>query len=263
VQIIAVQLDSQWQDPPSNHARVRALLESANIRPGALIVLPEMFDTGFSMNLEFTAQDETRRSERFLRELAAEHNAAVLGGVVGPIVDGQASNEAVAFAPDGGELVRYRKLQPFTPAGEDVKYGAGDAHQAFEWGGVKIAPFICYDLRFPEVFRPAVLDGAEVIVVIACWPEARSEHWVRLLQARAIENQAFVIGVNRCGADPYLQYDGRSCGFDPHGNPLFEASAAEQVVSLAIEADEARQWREKFPALRDVRSDLIAWKNRG
>lgn len=257
MQIFVVQLDMQWQDPPGNHQRVAAMLADADVPAGALIVLPEMFDTGFSMDLGATAQDSSRRSEALLRELAAQYDAAVLGGVVGPIVDGKASNEAVAFGPDGQELVRYRKMQPFSLAGEDAKYGAGDGHRIFNWGGAQIAPFICYDLRFPEIFRPAALDGAELFVVIACWPETRSEHWVRLLQARAIENQAIVVGVNRCGQDPHLSYDGRSAGFDCSGIALFELDAAQQTATVEIDPAQVRLWREQFPALRDIRPEAI------
>ena len=251
--LVAVQLDMIWQEKQVNHAKARKLLESASFEPGSLIVLPEMCDTGFSMNIQATAQTEARESEAFLRQLARDFDAAVMGGVVGPIVNGQASNEAVAFAPDGTELVRYRKMQPFSASGEDVKYRAGDRHQIFEWQGVKLAPFLCYDHRFPEVFRPAAREGAELIVVMACWPAIRSEHWVRLLQARAIENQAFTVGVNRCGNEPTLNFDGRSTGFDPHGNSLFETDGAEQVVSISIDAEVVRKWRRDFPALRDMK----------
>lgn len=253
MQIVAVQLDIVWEDRPANHRKVRELLADAEIEPGALIVLPEMFDCGFSMNIARTAQDESRPSEVFLRELAGQYQAAVLAGVVGPLRGDMASNEAAAFAPNGRTLVRYRKMQPFTPPGEHLHYGRGDRHELFEWGGMKIAPFICYDLRFPEVFRPAVRDGAELFVLIANWPEVRSEHWVRLLQARAIENLAYVIGVNRCGTDANLPYNGRSAAFDPHGECLFEADAAEQVFTLRIDPEAVRQWRSRFPALRDMR----------
>jgi len=254
MQIVALQLDSVWQDKSANHTKVRELLAEADIPPKSLIILPEMFDTGFSMDVQVTAQDEDRAAEQFLREIAAEHRSAVVAGVVGPILNGQASNEAVAFAPDGSELVRYQKMQAFTPAGEDVHYRSGATHAMFEWQGVKIAPFVCYDLRFPEVFRPAARDGAELIAVIACWPQKRSEHWVRLLQARAIENQAFVVGVNRCGSDPQFEYDGRSSAFDPHGECIFEADAAEQILRCEISSRAVNEWREAFPALRDMRS---------
>lgn len=253
MQIVAVQLDSVWEDKAASQRRARRLLQSAKIAPGALLILPEMFDTGFSMDNDATAQGAGRESEAFLRELASEFDAAVLGGVVSPKLDGRSGNEAVCFAPDGTELCRYRKMQLFTPAGEDDKYEAGEAHSMFEWGGFKIAPFVCYDLRFPEVFRPAASEGAELLAVIACWPKTRSEHWVRLLQARAIENQAFTVGVNRTGTDPQFEYDGRSTAFDPHGSQLFEANADEQTLVCEIDSGVAKDWRAAFPAIRDMR----------
>ena len=254
MQIVVLQLNMVWEDKTANHKKVRDLLAGANIESGALVLLPEMFETGFCMNVEAVAQSESREGEALLKELAQQTNAAVLGGVASPLENGQSRNEAVAFAPDGSELVRYQKMQPFTFSGEDKCYPAGDSHQVFEWQGVKIAPFVCYDLRFPERFRPAVQDGAELMVVIACWPARRSEHWVRLLQARAIENLAVVVGANRCGEEPGLQFDGRSCAFDHMGVPLFEADHREQVISTHIDIQAARDWRQQFPALRDMRS---------
>lgn len=253
MQIVACQLDIAWEDKPKNHQRVAQLLEGADIEPGALIMLPEMFDTGFSMNVAATAQSAQRESEQFLRDLAIQHQAAVMGGVVAPQVGNMAGNEAVVFAPDGLELARYRKQRPFSLSGEDLHYPGGQKHTLFEWQGVKIAPFICYDLRFPELFREAVSDGAELIVVIACWPAVRSEHWVRLLQARAIENLALVVGVNRCGNEPNLAFDGRSSAFDQLGGFLFEANDQEQMLTTRLDVDAMRTWRKKFPALRDSR----------
>ena len=253
MQVIAVQLNPTWENKPVNHNRVRQILDEQEISARSLIILPEMFDTGFSMNVAATAQDESRASETFLKDVAKQYNAAVLAGVVGPVVDGQGLNEAVAFAPDGSELVRYRKLQPFSPAGEDQHYGFGQSHRIFTWEDVQISPFVCYDLRFPEVFRPAAVAGAELITLIACWPAKRSEHWVRLLQARAIENQAYTIGVNRCGDDPQFHYDGRSAAFDPHGEQIFEADGAEQVLRCEVDAAKVREWRAAFRALKDMR----------
>lgn len=252
MQIVAVQLNMAWEDKAANHAKIRGLLEKTRVDPGSLIVLPEMFETGFSMNIHATAQSEAREGEAFLRELAAQHDCAVLGGVAGEIVNQMSSNQAVAFAPDGTELVRYQKMKPFSLTGEGKHYVAGTESKLFEWQGVKIAPFICYDLRFPEVFREAVRKGAEMFTLIACWPAVRSEHWVRLLQARAIENLAPVVGVNRCGAEPGLGFDGRSAAFDHMGGLLFEASDAEHVIHQSIDVEAARRWREKFPALRDM-----------
>ena len=252
MQIVAVQMKMAWEDKAANHQRLRELLTGTSIQPGALVIVPEMFETGFSMNIKATAQSEAREGEALLRELAKQYDSAVMGGVAGPIVDGASRNECVAFAPDGSELVRYQKMHPFTLSGEDKHYPAGDTHQIFQWQGIKIAPFICYDLRFPELFRPAVGQSAELITLIACWPAKRSEHWVRLLQARAIENLAYVVGVNRCGEEPSLEFDGRSSAFDHMGNQLFEASSQEQVLTQEIDIKATRRWRSKFPALRDM-----------
>ncbi len=251
MQVVVVQLDVAWEDKPKNQQRIAELLRASNVQAGSLILLSEMFDTGFSMNLAATAQSSALESEAFIRQLAQEHQSAVVGGVAGPLVGDMSSNEAVVFGPHGQELARYRKMRPFTLSGEDRWYGRGHAHQVFEWQGVKIAPFICYDLRFPELFRSALDDGAELFVVIACWPAVRSEHWVRLLQARAIENLALVVGANRCGTEPNLPFDGRSCAFDQLGQTLFEADDREQVLMAELDIVAMRKWRQKFPALRD------------
>lgn len=253
MQVVAVQMNMVWEDKAHNHQSLRKLLADAHVEPGSLIIAPEMFETGFSMNVATAAQDENRGGEALLKELAAEYQSAVMGGVAAPAEAGKSKNEAVVFAPDGTELVRYQKMQPFSLSGEDQHYPAGETYRLFQWEGITIAPFICYDLRFPEVFRSAVAGGAEMITVIACWPAVRSEHWVRLLQARAIENLAPVVGVNRCGEEPNLMFDGRSAGFDHMGAALFEADAREQVCVTKIDIEEARRWRSKFPALRDMR----------
>jgi omega-amidase len=254
VDIVAVQLDIQWERKSSNHQRVGDLLQTVCVEPGSLIILPEMFDTGFSMNLGRTAQTDQRESEHFLKELAIQYRSTVLGGVVSPIVEGRAGNEAVAFSPEGQLLARYRKQRPFSLVGEADHYPAGSESVIFQCNGVSVAPFICYDLRFPELFRPSVFQGAELLAVIACWPAVRSEHWVRLLQARAIENLAFTVGVNRCGEEPNLKFDGRSCVFDHMGHQLLQASNEPQILQCSVDIEAMRTWRRKFPALRDATS---------
>src|SRR5690606_4865444 len=136
------------------------------------------------------AETTARETERFLRDLAAETGCAVLGGLVTRQADGRGLNEAVVFSPHGEELARYAKLHPFSFAGEDRHYVSGERVVTFEWGGFTVAPFICYDLRFPEAYRAAVRQGAEVLVTIANFPTPRLHHWISLSVARAIENQA-------------------------------------------------------------------------
>src|SRR4051812_16346234 len=168
--VYLVQLDIAWEDRASNHATVTAALEKARPAPGSLIVLPEMFSTGFSMRLEVTAQNDDREDEAFLASLARTHRSCVIGGVVSPIMDGKARNESVAFGPDGTLLARYAKIQPFMLGGEGNVHESGDTVVTFNWQGFTVVPLVCYDLRFPEHFRAAVRIGVNLMVVIASWP---------------------------------------------------------------------------------------------
>lgn len=252
--VYGVQLDCVWESPADNRRKVTELLAAADLKPGGLIVLPEMFLTGFSMNAERTAEKAGGPQERFLAELAARHGCAVLGGVVtAHEADAAPRNEAVALAPDGRVLARYAKQHPFSPIGESTAYAAGDETVLFDWAGLRIAPLVCYDLRFPEVARQAAARGAELLVCIASWPAARVEHWLTLLRARAIENQAWVAGVNRCGRDPNFKYPGRSVVVDPKGVIVADAGDREQVLSAVCDPEVARAWREAFPAWREWR----------
>ena len=122
----------------------------------------------------------------------------------------------------------------------------------FEWRGFVVAPFVCYDLRFPEIFRAAAHRGASLFVVIALWPVKRQQHWLTLLQARAIENQAYVVGVNRVGAEPEFLYPGRSVVVDPHGVIIADAGEREHILAAALDVNVVAAWRRDFPALRDA-----------
>jgi predicted amidohydrolase len=181
-----------------------------------------------------------------------------VGGLVREGRQGKGRNEAVVFGPKGELLARYCKLHPFTLSGETARHEKGENLVFFEWDGMVAAPFICYDLRFPEIFRRATQRGAELLIVIALWPARRVEHWVTLLRARAIENQAWVIGVNRCGSEPDLSYPGRSVAVNPHGELVADAGSGEGLAHAEIDAPMLRQWRIDFPALKDIRNDLSA-----
>jgi len=257
MQIIAVQPDIVWEDKPANFARVRELLAAGSVAPGALIVLPEMFATGFSMNVAGIAEPEDGPTHRFLAELAAQYKSAVVGGVVTRAADGRGLNQAVAFDPTGKLLARYSKIHPFSFAGETKHYAGGNGVVLFEWGGFKIAPFVCYDLRFPEVFRHATRQGAELLLAIANWPEARDSHWRALLPARAIENQCYLVGVNRVGTDPHVRYAGHSVVLDPKGEPIAKGGSQPEVLGAVIEREPLVTYREKFPALHDVRGEFL------
>ena len=257
MQLICCQLDIVWENKAATHQRVTRLLDGATIRPGALVVLPEMFDTGFSLDVGRTAEDEARPSQRFLAATARRLGVFVLGGIVSRAGPDRGRNEAVVFDPQGNEVARYCKLHPFSFGQEDKHFEPGEHLAAFTWAGLTVAPFVCYDLRFPEVFRSAARRGAQVLAVIANWPAARQSHWLTLLEARAIENQAYVVGVNRCGEDPNHTYGGRSLVVDPRGQIVADAGPDECAVTADVDAGGLADYRKQFPALRDMRDEFI------
>ncbi len=250
--LFAVQLDIAWEDKAANFRKVEALLAETAPTPGSLVVLPEMFASGFSMNLAVTRQGSEREDETFLAGLARQHGVFVAGGVVSPGSGEMGRNEAVAFSPDGNLVARYAKIHPFSLGGEAQGHEAGSELVTFAWAGFTVAPFVCYDLRFPEIFRAAARQGANLFVVMALWPVKRQQHWLTLLQARAIENQAYAVGVNRVGREPEFLYAGRSVVVDPHGVIVADAGEREQVLPAALEPEVVTAWRRDFPALRDA-----------
>lgn len=247
-----VQMNSIWEDKPASIAKARQLIAEAQPAPGSLIVLPEMFATGFSIETNITAEPEQGSTEQFLIEIAREHRCAVIGGLVTQDAKGDCRNQSLFISPEGLVLGRYSKNQPFSLGGESTVHTAGKGVIVIEWQGLKIVPLICYDLRFPELAREAVKAGAELLIFIAAWPIKRVQHWITLLQARAIENLAFVIGVNQCGTDPSFTYPGRSLVVDPHGVIIADAGDHEHVLRAEIDPAILRAWRSQFPALRDA-----------
>jgi len=256
MKIYGVQLDIAWEDKAANHANVRKLLEKTRPEKGSLLVLPEMFDTGFTMEVAKVSDEKNGVTRKFLGDLAKELGVWVMAGFVNSDAK-SGKNEAAVFDPQGREVVRYQKIHPFTRGGEARCYSAGCEVKTFRWGDFTVCPFICYDLRFPEIFRMAVRKGANLFVVIANWPLPREGHWVTLLEARAIENLAYVVGVNRAGNDPKYVYFGRSRIIDPHGKVIAEARREEAVISADVEFGVVEASRKDFPALSDIHAEFI------
>jgi len=258
VRVALLQLDTAWEDAARSHARAGPLLERAAREGARLAVLPEMFSTGFSMHPERVAQSPGGPSESFLRERSRALGLWILASIPEK-EDGRSRNVALLVAP-AGEVTRYAKIHPFSFAGEDRVYAGGDGVVTAAVEGVRVTPFVCYDLRFPEPFRLAA-DGTDLYAVVANWPERRQAHWRALLQARAIENLAFVVGVNRAGEGDGVRYAGGSAAFSPWGELLAEAGAAEEVLFCDVDPAAVAKARETFPALRDRRPD--AYRRRG
>ncbi|MFN7930486.1 MAG: nitrilase-related carbon-nitrogen hydrolase [Blastocatellia bacterium] len=256
--VVCVQLDCVWENKQANHEKVARLLDAAQPKKDSLVVLPEMFASGFSMNVPAVTDSGANESYNFLAQMAQSYGVYLMAGIVTTDASGKGRNESVTFAPDGTELARYCKLHPFTLGGELDNYVKGEDVVTFNLHGFVIAPFICYDLRFPEAFRAATVRGANVIAVIASWPKTRHHHWVKLLHARAIENEAYVIGVNRCGWDPKLEHAGGSVIIDPQGNAIADAGNGEGTITAELQLAELLNYREKLPFLADIRRDFLA-----
>ncbi|MDA0342921.1 MAG: carbon-nitrogen family hydrolase [Verrucomicrobia bacterium] len=253
-----VQFSPLWEDKEANFARVEHLIESSSPEPHSLVVLPEAFATGFSLNLQVTCGGEPEQTHAFLSRLSSTHKVWIMAGCISPDPSGALGrNVAVLFDPEGRYVGEYQKMYPFTPMGEDKKHMAGQEPKLFNIKDFRLCPLLCYDLRFPELFRTSVKKGANLFVVLASWPDSRMSHWHALLLARAIENQAYVIGVNRTGSDPNHKYVGGSKMIDPMGKTLVEAAMLEELVSFTLEHRFMEDWRSSFPALQDIREDLV------
>ena len=251
--IACVQFDIAWEDKEANDAKVRSLLRTTKVPRGSLVLLPEMFACGFSMNVATIAEEQGGPTERFLAATAQEFGVFLLGGTVTKGGNGKGRNECVVFSPEGKLLARYCKMQPFTLGGEMACYEPGERALIVSCGEISVAPFICYDLRFPEVARSVASQRPHLMTFIANWPNTRLHHWPRLLQARAIENQCYVAGVNRIGNDPRFQHSGRTMIVDPHGEILADAGNAECVIQGTLNVPWLEEYRRAFPALDDMK----------
>ena len=278
--VIGIQLDIAWGDKEANFARAEQAIAEANPEPGSLVVLPEMFATGFitrplssesqgeqgqtecsgvvtslSMDVATIAEGPDGATCGMLGRAALAHEIHLVAGMVSPAPDGRGRNIAVVYGPDGRRVATYAKLHPFSYAGETDFYESGDALVMMTIGEFVACPLICYDLRFPEPFRLAARRGAQLFVVIANWPAARAEHWRALLIARAIENQACVVGVNRTGSDPAHTYAGGSLIVDHQGRVLAEGDGQTAFIQADLDLPALDVWRRTFPALSDIRDE--------
>jgi predicted amidohydrolase len=253
VRVAAIQHDIVWEDPSANFARLAPRIAEAAREGARLAVLTEMYSTGFSMHTERTAEPIDGPSARFLVDQARDHGLWVCASV--PELqpgDDRPANTLVLAAPDG-VVHRYRKIHPFTYGGEPEKYAAGDELVTVEVEGVRCSLFVCYDLRFADEFWQ-LASVTDCYVVVANWPAARRAHWRTLLRARAIENQAYVVGVNRVGEGGKLEYAGDSAIIGPFGEELADSTEATEAILFAdVDPDHVAAIRTRYPFLPDRR----------
>ncbi len=258
MRVAGLQTELVWESPEANRRNLQPRIRLAADAGARLIALPEMWPTGFSMRPEAVAEPEGGPSERFLVETAAASGAAVGGSVAQTAPEWAKARNVCLFATPGGVVHRYAKIHPFTYGGEAERYEAGDALATFAFEGVRVTPLVCYDLRFPELWALAA-PRTDLFVIVANWPTARAAHWRALLVARAIETQAYVLGVNRVGEGGGLKYDGQSALVSPLGELVADAFARPgEELTIEGDVDPARvaEVRAKFPFLADRRPDV-------
>jgi omega-amidase len=252
--ITLVQSDLVWEDVDANLDLFNARIDGIE-GPTDLIILPEMFSTGFSMNVRALAEDMGGKAVSWLRQKAVEKNTVITGSVM--IAEGGRFYNRLVWARPRGEPATYDKRHLFRYAGEEKTYTPGRHRATTEIKGWRIRPFICYDLRFPIWVRNLgpVYDLA---VFVANWPAKRAAHWRALLQARAIENQCFVAAVNRVGTDGNgFEYSGHSALIDPAGRVLFEEENTACTPTLRLKHQTLADYRSRFPAWMDADTDLV------
>lgn len=245
--IILLQTDIAWQNPEVNRRHIGELI---NASPKAdIIILPEMFTTGFCTSPKGVAEEANTETLGWMQKIAKEKNAAI-GGSVATIDDGHYFNRFYFVEPDG-QFTTYDKRHLFSYAGEDKEYTAGQDRVIVEYKGVRILLQICYDLRFPMFSRNR--GDYDIIIYIASWPTSRIDAWRTLVRARAIENQCYVVAVNRVGTDPSNIYNGATALIDYLGRTVVEAKDNEEnAIQGYIDMKALNDFRRSFPALQDA-----------
>ncbi|MEN0049129.1 MAG: amidohydrolase [Bacteroidota bacterium] len=245
--ITIVQAALQWENIDANLEAFEQQLAS-QITQTDLIILPEMFTTGFSMDAQQLAEPMNGKTLQWMATQAKQYDAAIVGSFITKEND-KFYNRLIWMQPDGNYQY-YNKRHLFTMAEEHLTYEAGKEKLIVEWRGWTICPLICYDLRFPVWSRN--IEDYDLLIYVANWPVARSFHWKALLQARAIENQSFTIGVNCVGKDGKgYYYTGDSCILSPAGEWLFQAADRKVVHTQSISKSDLVELRSKLPFLAD------------
>lgn len=259
MKIALYQMYIEWENKEINYLHAEDAIARASKEEVELFLLPEMSFTGFSMNTDITKENENQTLER-MEKYARKYEIAIGFGWVKDC-GLRAENHYTIVDKNGNLLSDFTKIHPFSYAGENEKFKGGEKIADFCLGGISFSTFICYDLRFPEVFQIAS-KKADVILVPANWPEKRTEHWKCLLKARAIENQVYIVGINCAGEINGLNYSGFSCIIDPNGKVLEELPDREGVLTFELEND-VEKIRNGFPVKRDRREGLYSRLNQG
>lgn len=252
MRVALFQMNIIWEDKQSNYFKVENAIVKARKEKCNLFLLPEMSFTGFSMNIDRTKEIGYETLTK-IRKWAVENQIMIgFGWVKG--VGQKAENHYTIVDDKGKTLIDYIKIHPFSYSGEDKKFEGGAKIDFFTIGNTCFSVFICYDLRFPDVFQIAS-QKATVMIIPANWPEKRRNHWKSLLQARAIENQCYIFAVNCVGKCGDLYYSGDSCIINPNGDIIKTVEDKEELIIYDFK-DDADNYRENFPTMKDRRQEL-------
>ena len=247
MKVALVQYDIVWADPAANRSRLDAVLDA--LEPVDLVVLPEMFSTGFATVPEGIAEEAPSQTLEWMKARARSMDCAVAGSVA-LHEDGCYYNRFWFVKPDG-EVTSYDKHHLFTYSGEHLRFTRGEGRVVVEWRGFRFLLNVCYDLRFPVWSRNR--KDYDAAIYVASWPSVRQFPWDTLLRARAIENQCYVLGVNRVGCDPSCEYGGGTAAVDPYGATLAAcAPASGQTLVVDLDMASLEAFRAKFPVLDDA-----------
>ncbi len=251
LRIALCQYEIIWEDKERNQKKIESFIEQAKQQQGDMILLPEMSLTGFSMNVEKTRDTYVNETIGRFQELCQKWHIIIGFGWVEQSGDKKARNHYTIVDKEGKIASDYVKIHPFRFGREAEYFEGGNSFMCCNVGEHKIATAICYDLRFPELFR--VFDKeCSIVVIPANWPAARKEHWNCLLQARAIENQIYVIGINCVGTMNGVYYSGNSACYNPLGKQIAEVHDKEALLMVEISND-VEEYREQFPVRKDQR----------
>jgi len=253
IKAAAIQFNVKQGDVDANLAYVREALGRAAGQGANLVVLPEMWSSGFSYRDLNQLALRTEGIAAELLELSARHKLVIVGSMPEP--NGDKVFNTIHVADNGTLAGVYRKIHLFSLLGEDRAFSGGDSWLLANTSLGKVGVIICYDLRFPELSRRLAVEGAQVICVPAQWPKPRQEHWSTLLRARAIENQLFVVACNACGIIGKLDFFGMSMIIDPKGELLGEAGESEEEVFASLDLQAMDDWRRQIPCFNDRRPE--------
>ncbi|WP_216831746.1 carbon-nitrogen family hydrolase [Alkalihalobacterium elongatum] len=247
--------------PEENHKKVKHWLAqtmSLENKPD-VVVLPEMWTTAYTLTtLDLVSEDERRQTSSFLSELAKQYGVNIVGGSIATKESDGIYNRALIFNRSGERVHQYDKIHLVPMLSEHLYLAGGrEKVQTFELDGVKVGVIICYDLRFPELARSLALAGAEVLFIVAEWPEARQAHWTALQQARAIENQMYVVSANRVSTYDGVEFCGRSLVINPWGETIAQGTQEnEETITADLQLKNVQEVRHNVPVFKSRVPDL-------